>query len=349
MADFTLRPMEPGDGPAIDLLMRTEAQTTSMSMTTHYRHDVYQALLAQHPTLYGVVAEAPGNAGLMGMATAFTDEVSIGGQVLPSAHLENLKVHHDVRRQGLGSRLAAWRIDEARRRFGGEGVITTGVEISNTGSLATARRWSTQTLGPVHVVVARVLRRAPTMRGLTVRPIADGELEAVVDGMNGFYAGYDLYPPQTATGLTASLGPTALGIAHRQYRVAVRHDGTIVAGACVNERYRLMTDHLERIPRPLALVSRVAPLVPRDGVIRSIELSLAWHAPGEQAAGRHLWDAIRHEWRDEATHASGQADPNGPLFDMLHVGRTMIPKIRLTIPVQSPIPVDEARPIYVWR
>ncbi len=130
MADFILRPMEPSDGPAIDLLMRTEAQTTSMSMTTHYRHDVYQALLAQHPTLYGVVAEAPGHTGIVGMATAFTDEVSIGGRVMPSAHLENLKVHHDVRRQGLGSRLAAWRIDEAQRRFGGEGVITTGVEIT---------------------------------------------------------------------------------------------------------------------------------------------------------------------------------------------------------------------------
>jgi predicted N-acetyltransferase YhbS len=349
MTDFTLRPMEPRDGPAIDLLMRTEAQSTSMSMTTYYEHDVYQALLAQHPTLYGVVAEVPGRDGLVGMATAFTEEITVGGRVLPSAHLENLKVHHDVRRQGLGSRLATWRIEEAHRRFGGEGVITTGIEISNTGSLATARRWSTQTLGPIHVVVARVLSRAPVMRGITVRPIVDGDLEAVVLGMNGFYAGYDLYPPQTATGLTASLEPTTLGIVHRQYRVAVRDDGTVVAGAQVNERFKLLTDHLERIPRALALASRVAPLIPRDGVIRSVELTLAWHASGEQAAGRHLWDAIRHEWRDRATHAAGNADPRGPLFDMLHVGPTMIPKIRLMIPVQSPTPLDEARPIYVWR
>jgi hypothetical protein len=39
MADFTLRPMEPSDGPGIDALMRNEAQTTAMSITTHYRHD----------------------------------------------------------------------------------------------------------------------------------------------------------------------------------------------------------------------------------------------------------------------------------------------------------------------
>ena len=349
MADFTLRPMEPGDGPAIDRLMRTEAQTTSMSMTTHYQHDVYQALLAQHPTLFGVVAEAPGHDGLVGMATAFTEEVSVGGRILPSAHLENLKVHHEVRRQGLGSRLAAWRIDEAHRRFGEETLITTGIEISNSGSLATARRWSTQTLGPVEVVIARVLGRAPTTRGISVRPGTAADLEAIVAGVNGFYAGYDLYPPQTAAALAASLEPTALGIAHRQYRVAVRADGTIVAGACINERFKLMTDHIGNIPRPLALMSRVAPLVPNDGVIRSIELSLAWHAPGQQVAGRHLWDAIRHEWRDRATHASGQADPRGPLMEMLHVGRTLIPKVRIMIPVQSPIPIGEERPIYVWR
>jgi GNAT superfamily N-acetyltransferase len=349
MADFSLRPMEPGDGPAIDLLMRTEAQTTSMSMTTHYQHDVYQALLAQHPTLYGVVAEAPDYDGLVGMATAFTDAVSAGGRILPSAHLENLKVRHDVRRQGLGSRLAAWRIDEARRHFGGDGVITTGVEISNTGSLATARHWSTQTLGPIQVVVARVLSRPPTMRGITVRPIGDGDLEAVVAGVNGFYAGYDLFPPQTAAGLAASLQPTALGLSHRQYRVAVREDGTIVAGALVSERFKLLTDHLEHIPRPLALMSRVVPLIPSDGVIRSIELALAWHAPNDAAAGRHLWDTIRHEWRDRATHATGQADPRGPLFQMLRIGPTMVPKVRLMIPVQSPVPVGGERPVYVWR
>ena len=349
MVDFTLRPMEPSDGPAIDLLMRTEAQTTSMSMTTHYEHDVYQALLAQHPTLFGVVAEAPGHDGLVGMATAFTEDVTVGGRVLPSAHLENLKVHHDLRRQGLGSRLAAWRIDEASRRFGGDGVVSTGIEITNTASLATARGWSTQTVGPIHVIVARVLRRPPTMRGITVRPIVDGDLAAVVDGVNAFYAGYDLYPPQTATGLAASLQPNALGGSQRQYRVAVRGDGSIVAGALIGERFKLMTDHLEHIPRPLALLSRVMPLIPPDGVLRSIELSLAWHAPNEAAAGRHLWDAIRHEWHDRATHAAGQADPRGPLFEMLHLGPTMIPKVRLMIPVRSPIPVGEERPIYVWR
>src|SRR5215208_6809209 len=131
MVDFTLRPMEPTDGPAIDALMRLEGRTTSVSISTHYRHNIHDSLKAQHPTLFGVVAESAGTAGLVGVATAFLDNVSIGGHVYPCAHLENLKVHHEVRRQGLGARLAAWRIDEAKRRFGGEGVVTAGIEASN--------------------------------------------------------------------------------------------------------------------------------------------------------------------------------------------------------------------------
>ena len=155
MPDFTLRPMEPTDASAVDALMREEARTTAVSMTTHYRHDIYRSLMAQHPTLFGVVATTPDVAGLVGFATAFIDEVMVGGQPYPAAQLENLKVRSDVRRQGLGSRLAAWRIAEARRRFDGEGIIATGLETSNTASLATARRWASSILGPVSVVIAR--------------------------------------------------------------------------------------------------------------------------------------------------------------------------------------------------
>src|SRR5437867_12213861 len=96
---FRLRPMEPSDGPAIDVLMRNEAQTPAVALTTHYKHDIYQSFLAQHPTLYGVVATTQATEGLVGVATAFTDEVNLGGRSYLSAHLENLKVRHDVRRQ----------------------------------------------------------------------------------------------------------------------------------------------------------------------------------------------------------------------------------------------------------
>jgi predicted N-acetyltransferase YhbS len=348
MAEFTLRPMEPSDGPGIDVLMRNEAPASAIAMTTYFRHDIYRALMAQHPTLFGVVATSPGREGLVGVATAYLDEVTVNGRLRPSANLANLKVRADVRRQGLGGRLAAWRIEEARRRFGDEGVIVTGVEAGNAASLATARRWSTQLLGPVRVVIARVSRKPPKARGVAVRPMADGDVEAVVAGINAFFDGYQLFPRQTPTTLSAFLAPTPIGVI-RQYRVAVADDGTILAGAAVAERFRVMEDHVDRIPRPLELLSRIVPIIPPDRVIRTLELSLAWHVAGRVDALRQLWDAIRFEWRDLATHVAGQADPRGSLTAAYHVGPTLIPRVEIMVPVQSPVPLDEDRPVYLWR
>ncbi|HET9458321.1 MAG TPA: GNAT family N-acetyltransferase [Candidatus Limnocylindrales bacterium] len=348
-ADFALRPLQASDGPAIDALIRGEAQTTAMAMSTHYGHDVVAAMAAQHPTMFGVVATTSDGDEIVGMATAFIDEVQLGDRTLPCAHLENLKVRHDVRRRGLGRRLAEWRIAEARRRFGGEGVIAAGIDATNEASLATARRWATDVDGPLRVVIGRVSSRAPARSTIIVRPLEDRDVEAVVAGANAFYSGYSLYPPQTPGSLASAHAQTALGLPIRQYRVAVRPDGTIVAGASVTERFRIMTDHIERVPIPLALLSKVFSILPPDRVIRSIELSLAWHAPGHAAAGRHLWDAIRHEWRDRATHVTGIADPRGSLGDLFVVGRSFGPRVALMVAIQAPVPLDESRPIYLWR
>jgi hypothetical protein len=97
------------------------------------------------------------------------------------------------------------------------------------------------------------------------------------------------------------------------------------------------------------LLSRVVPLLPPDGVIRTIELSLAWHAPGHEAAARALWDAIRHEWSDRATNVAVQADERTQLATVFRAGRSFAPRVRIMVPVQSRIRLDESLPVYVWR
>jgi predicted N-acetyltransferase YhbS len=346
---FTLRTMGAGDGPAIDTLMRNEAQTTRFSISTEYLEDIIAALLAQHPTIFGVVAEAPTHEGLVGVATAFTDEVQLGEAKLPTAHLENLKVRHDMRRRGLGSALAAWRIEEAERRFGRDGVIMAGVERSNVGSLATAAHWATHVLGPVRVIIARPRSKPPNGTDLVVRPLEDKDVEAVVDGTNAFYRRHLLFPRLTAESLAAALATTTFGWPIRTYRVAATHAGQVVAGAGISERYRLMVDHIERMPGPLAVVGRLTGQLPADRVLRTIELSGFWHAPGQEAAARHLWDAIRHEWRDRVTNIAAQVDPRSPLVDLLRTGPSLAPRIEIHVPVRSPVPVDERAPVYLWR
>jgi hypothetical protein len=169
------------------------------------------------------------------------------------------------------------------------------------------------------------------------RALEERDVGAVIESLDAFYAGYDLYPKITPERLAALLAPTTLGPSIRQYRVADAEDGTLIAGAMVGERFKLMVDQLG--------VDGMAP----SQVDRSIEVNLAWHAPGRLDAGRGLWDAIRDEWRDQATHVAAQADPRGSLVEMFHIGRTTVPQIEIVIPVASPVGLDETRPVYVWR
>jgi GNAT superfamily N-acetyltransferase len=341
--------MEPTDGPELDALLRTEAVTTATGMTTHYEHDVYASIMAQHPGLLGVVATAQGKSGLVGMATAYIDEVQVEGAMYPCAHLENLKVRSDVRRQGLGRQLAEWRIGEARRRFGDAGVIVAGVEQTNTASLATARKWATQVLGPLRIVVGRTTQRRTMATDLRFRELEDDDLEAVVERTNAFHADANLFPRQTPERLRALLAPMEPGGRVREYRVAVGSDGSILAGALLTQRFKLMTDRIERLPAPLALLAKVIPILPPDGVIRTAEVSLAWHAPGHLEAGRGLWEAIRHELYGQATHVGAVIDPKSRMAAMCRVGRSLGPRLRLMVPVRSPVHLSDSNPICLWR
>ena len=342
--------MEPADGPELGALLAAEATATATAMTTRYQHDVYASLLAQHSEVIGVVATAPGYDGLVGMATAFIDEVQVEGQLFPRALLENLKVRHDVRRQGLGKQLAAWRIAEARRRFDGPGVIVTGVEATNVGSLATARTWASQILGPLRIQIAPTTRRGPRLGDLRVRDIEDGDVEEVIAGSNAFYADANFYPRLSVDSLAALLAPMDPGGRVRQYRVAVSPSGSVVAGAVVMQRFELMVDQIESLPTPLAILARVLPLLPADRMIRTLEVLLPWHAPGQQEAGRRLWEQIRHEWHGRATHVDTVIDPKSAVADMCRVSPLTIgPRLKLMVPVDSPVPLSESKPVVVIR
>ena len=146
-------------------------------------------------------------------------------------------------------------------------------------------------------------------------------MEAVVAESNAFNADANLYPRLTGDRLRELLAPMDPGGPVRQYRLAVTPAGDIVAGAVVVQRFELMTDHIDRLPTPLALLNKVLHLVPADGVIRSAEASLPWFAPGQLQAGRHLWEEIRHEWHGRATHLGTVVDPKSAAAEMCRVGR----------------------------
>ncbi|MEO8396864.1 MAG: GNAT family N-acetyltransferase, partial [Chloroflexota bacterium] len=252
---FHLREMFPSDGAAAQQLMETDPETAEMSMTTVFRIDAYQAWRALKANMIGVVAEAPGVEGLVGVATvAFTD-IQFDGQVVPAAFLDNLKVRHDYRGQGLGTELVQWRIDRARERFGENCVIVSGTTSDNTLSQATMKKWISQFAGPL-ILMPQPPRdsEAELPAGISVRAPHESELDAVAARSNQFYADYNLYAPLSASGLKALL---AGDVYH--YRIAVDAQGKMIAGMLLAERAALFYDQFRNVPPPLKMSGMLPP------------------------------------------------------------------------------------------
>ena len=243
-----------------------------------------------------------------------------------------------MRRQGLGRKLAEWRIAEARRRFGGEGVIVAGVEATNTGSLATARKWAGQIMGPLRIAIAPTTRRRrrsgssphPRDRGRRHRGRRRG-VKRVQRRRK------PVSPDDAATACASSSRPSIRAVRFVSTGVAVTPAGDIVAGVVVVQRFELMTDQIDRLPTPLALLNKVVHLVPADGVIRTGRgLPAVVRAGTAQGGAAPLGgDPPRMAWPGDRTRHRGR--PEERAAEMCRVGRLVSrPRLRLMVPISEP-------------
>ena len=117
MTDMILRAMQASDSPGLQSLMENDPETGGMSSTTRFLVPPFEAWSALKADMLGVVAEnAAGE--VVGCATGSFEQVQFEGRVLPSIFLENVKIHHSLRGQGIGKRLMGWLIEQGRARFG---------------------------------------------------------------------------------------------------------------------------------------------------------------------------------------------------------------------------------------
>lgn len=348
--DITLRQMLPTDGPAISRLNSETPDTGAVAIFTKYRRDPYETLLAMRPTMVGVVAEASGREGIVGMGLVTFGECQYEGELRPYAYLSSLGVHPDYRRRGIASKLAQWRVELARERFrevGQEGIIFAAVQGGNTGSFQTAGKWSNHRIdGHDRVAVAKTRRRPPkSMPALIVRKAEASEFEEIAARQNEFYREYNLYTPESAESLDTWQSMRPFNIHLSDYYVAVKGQGSIVAGLGVEALGELMTDHIVRMPLPLRVANVFLRMIPRDGVNRRLRVSRFWFAPGEVESGMYLWESVRWLLRERGTILMTFYDANGPLQSAIPLPWFMPPQ-RGSLVLSAPTPPAPARLLY---
>jgi GNAT superfamily N-acetyltransferase len=345
-----LRRLEPTDGPAIDRLGRETPDTGAVAFYSEFHRDAYEALMALHPRAVGVVAVAPDER-IVGMGLVTIGDCQFEGKLLPSAYLGGLSVHPEYRRRGIATRIAAWRVKEAREHFqaaGREGVIFAAIQGGNVGSVRTAASWSNQVLDDRTSGAVINVRRTPpkALDRLEVRPARADELGRIADEQNRFFGDYNLYSPDSELSLEAWLSQLFFGERLREYYIAVGGSGEIAAGLGVTAEGPLITGHVLRMPRALRIANAFLRILPPDGTSRRLKVERFWFAPGQLQAARYLWESTRWLMRERGTMVMTFFDVNSTIREAIVLPRIM-PSSTGTLALHGPVPADPARRIYI--
>ena len=344
---FSLRQLDPQDGPAYAAVIAASPDTGTIGSTLRFEIDAYQALMALHKDTIGVVAETPGYAGFVGSGLIRFGQCQWEGEVRSSALLNTLVVHPDYRRRGLASQLAKWREEFARQRIGEAGTVWAIIQQNNTGSEWTAHKWASQFLASCLAFVPLRMRSVPPPRNkhFDVRPVRLDDLDTVVEQLNQYYREYNLYFPETKSSLAAWLHDTPFDSPFRHYRIVTDKAGSIVAGMGLAENYRLRTTLITHLPFVLRVLNLVFRIVPANGEMREIALSRLWYAPGQMEAARHLLETTRWEWRKRGTSILLYTDIHSQVMGLLGL-QDRGSKGLASIAVRAPVPYTEGRLCY---
>lgn len=344
-SNFKLREMLPSDSSAVASLI-TEFDS---DMTTRFLVDVYTAITyGTEFRTCGVVVEAEGLEGLVGMGTIRFSEVQFNEEVLPLAFLDGLKVNKDFRGQGLGYQIAHWRIQQARESFGEECVIATGMLHDNHASRAVAKKWCREFVdSALEVLITPTLTRQPKpFSGIKVREIKPEEYDEFAARQNAYYKSYNLYPPTLPSKIADALAVSAGGKSPYNYFVAVDADNNLLAGAQTWARGMLKTDKINNPPLPLRLLNKVVHLLPPDFTIRDIAVNGLWYQAGQEQAAKYFWDMMRWKCKDLGTTMVSTFDPRDPGREIINIKPWHQPRPRITLAIKGPGPINRQKLLY---
>lgn len=300
----------------------------------------------RHGRTRGVVAQSA-DGRLVGAAWVSVDRCRLGADVVPSVLLHSLAVHPQWRRMGIAKALTSRRLAIADESGPGA-VVIAGIQVGNSGSMANTRSWATETLSPLVVTPVPMRRRPPAnLPGVTVREAVPADAARIAACLAETYDGSDLGPPYTPEFVESWLGREYAGSPMSHYLVAADASGRLLAGIGVEHQPRLMTLHVESLPRSIALINLLVRVVPADREMRNLPVVMPWHRAGAVDVGRNVWQQARWQWRRHGTAAVLAIDARSPLNDMLQRPR-WLPSTEITIVVRSAVPPAPDRLLDPW-
>ncbi len=238
-----------------------------------------QALLL--PELYGVVAERHGTPGLVGAANVSFGPFMFGAEERPCALLSNLMVHPDYHRQGIAHALTGWRLQKVHECLGENAIVFANSQSGNGASLANANHWCERLIGPLVTAAFPPLTRCPRLpQTITIRAAEAHEFPAIANHLNTFYRDYNVYQFQTPETLAAWLAWAPGGNPIHRCSIAADERGNLLAGASVVERHPIVQLRITKVPLPIQLITQALGIMPRDKILRELEVKRLWYRPG---------------------------------------------------------------------
>jgi GNAT superfamily N-acetyltransferase len=344
---FSLRQLTPEDSLAYGTLIANSPDTGAIRAALHFEIDPYTAVKSAHPNSVGVVAETSEYGGFIGSGLLRFGQCRWEDTVRPYALLNTLVVHPDFRRRGVASQLAKWREEYAYQRFGEDGVTFAMIQKNNIGSELTAKKWYKQFLPNRIMIVPMKLRAVPPaqMNEFMVRAIEPSEFEAVTAKQNQFYENYNLYTPETGESLKHWAAETPFETPFHHYFVVTDRSNNILAGLGLAENDRLRKIIIIQAPKALEIMNKFLKVLPADGIIRELNVSRIWFAPGQLKAAQYLFETVRWEWRNKGTSLVVFSDTRSPATQIYGLRPWTIKSIG-GVALRCPTNISEDRLVY---
>lgn len=341
---WTLREATPGDSDALASLAASAADGGRVTFAARHHVPVVQATRLRRQSSRCVLAVNEDGA-VVGAAWVSLGRGRVGSEPHPVALLSSLAVHPQWRRRGIAAELTGWRLALIEQQQP-DAIVVAAIQAGNLASEANARSWATQAIGNLLVTPTPLARRPIRSRpGLVVRPARlddQSEVEQVIAGLDLFTRNHLLASPVTGDDLRRWSHVRLAGNPINRYFVVTDDDNRVLAGTGIEYEALFASLEVTRMPTPTRLASRVLGVVPDDGLLRNLNIKMAWYPPGNQQAARHLWQTLRRRLRGDGTTLVSVHSPSSPLQQMVRTP-PWAPSTSLRIVARSPQPLPTSQ------